>query len=318
MYLTGGDAILASARRSPRVRALITGGTGMIGTALADALRQRGDEVVVLTRGEVTGEGMIQWDPARGVPQPKRLANTDVVFNLTGAPLATRPWTRARRAILKNSRIQATESLLRSLGKNDGPPPVYVGVGHLGLFGDRGTNWIDDEDTPGTGFLSELSVAWEAAHLAAADVIGSRTAVLRMSIVLTAKGGVFPLMVAPFRHGFGGWLGDGKQYTSWLSLQDAVRALLHLADTPSCTGAFNGGVPDPCRNADWCRALGNALDKPVRTHAPKWALRGALGELADAVLLSSVRARPTKLLDSGFEFVDTDVEALFRRLVSEL
>lgn len=297
------------------MRAVITGGTGMIGTALAEALRARGDEVTILTRGDA-GEGRIQWDPARSVPQPRRLAGTDVVFNLTGAPLATRPWTRARRTILTNSRVQATETLIRSLAKLDDPPPVFIGVGHLGLFGDRGTNWIDDDDPPGSGYLAELAVAWEAAHLDAADVLASRAAVLRLSIVLSADGGALPPMLTPFRHGFGGWLGDGKQYTAWASLEDTVRALIHLADTEGCAGGFNCSVPDPVRNADWCMALGRALDKPVRTHAPKWALRGALGELADAVLLASTRARPRKLLESGFTFEDDEVDEVFRRAVS--
>ncbi len=290
----------------------------MIGAALRAALESRGDEVIVLTRGEPSAPGLVQWDPSRGVPQPRRLGDVDAVFNLSGAPLATRPWTRARRQILRDSRITATENLLASFARAEISPRVFVGIGHLGLFGDRGQNWIDDEARPGEGFLADLAVAWEAAHLSATDQLGSRAAVLRPSIVLSGTDGAFPTMVTPFQHGFGGWLGDGRQFTPWLSLTDTVRALIHLADNDSCRGGFNGSVPDPVPNRDWCEAIGRALEKPVRTHAPKWALRGALGELADGVFLASVRARPRKLLESGFVFDDPEIGALFRRLVREL
>lgn len=288
----------------------------MIGTWLARRLRERGDEVRVLTRRSPRSEDQIQWDPVRGVAQPKLLEGLDTVFHLAGAPLADRPWTTQRRKVLYDSRVRATETLLQALEELDRPPRTLVGVGGLGIFGDRGDEEIDDDDPPGSGFLSELCVAWEHANLAGEN-LGMRSAVLRMSVVLSPTGGAFPLMVRPFRL-VGGWIGNGRQYTPWISVRDCVGALLHLADTPSCRGSFNGTVPAPTRNREWLEALGRVMQVPVVTHAPKWALRGALGELADGLLIASMRAVPRKLSESGYAFVDAEAEATFRWLIEEL
>ena len=294
----------------------VVGGTGMIGTALADALRERGDEVLIITRRTPLSEGEVQWDPTRGVQDIGRLEGLDAIFNLAGAPIATRPWTRARRRVLWQSRVEATEVLIESLSRLDRPPKVYVGVGGLGIFGDQGEEEIPDDAPPGTGFLAELCIAWETSHMSAEN-LGSRAAVLRMALVLSPLGGVFPLMVRPFRY-VGGWMGNGRQYTSWISIRDCVGALIHLAENESCVGYFNGTVPSPIPNRAWCEALGRVMHRPVLTHAPKWALRGALGELADELFLASLRCVPKKLLDTGYCFVDGDVEETFGWLLAEL
>lgn len=289
----------------------------MIGAQLAAALRERGDEVWIVTRRAPREEHEVKWDPGRGILAPARLEGVDAVVNLIGAPLAGRPWTRARRVELQTSRVDATEVLLRSLQQLDRPPHTFIGVGSLGLFGDRGEEVIDDDDPPGSGFLADLCIAWEGAHLKAEEELGARAAVLRMSVVLSPTGGAFPLMVRPFRY-VGGWVGNGRQYMSWISIRDCVRAFLHLLDHPECSGGFNGTVPNPMRNKDWCKALGTVMKRPVVTHAPKWALRGALGDLADELFLASVRAVPRKLTDSGFVFQDTDPEDTFRWLLHDL
>lgn len=290
----------------------------MIGTALSQALESRGDEVWIISRKEPRGPRWVQWGPSRGVQQLRLLEGIDAVVNLNGAPLADRPWTKARRQVLHDSRVGAAKVIATSLAGLSLPPKVFVGVGHLGRFGDRGAAWIQDTDAPGSGYLSELSVAWEDAQLQAARDLGCRGAVLRMGMVLSPTGGAGPLVIMPFRYGFGGWLGNGRQYTAWVSIRDAVGMLMHLIDTDTCQGGFNGNVPDPVENKRWCVALGAALDKPVRTHAPKWAMRGALGELANDLFLASCRAVPRKLLDAGYTFVDTDIEATFRWLLEEL
>ncbi|MBT3222348.1 MAG: TIGR01777 family protein [Proteobacteria bacterium] len=295
----------------------ITGGTGMIGMHLAKALRDRGDDVLIITRRVPHYDHEIQWDKNRGIAALHRLEGLRAVFNLTGAPIADRPWTKRRRQVLWNSRIAATDTILESLSRLDKGPEVFVGVGVLGVFGDRGDDILDEDEPSGTGFLADLAGAWQAAHLEADRVLNSRAAVLRMSIVLSHTGGAFPLMLRPFRYGIGGWLGNGRQFTSWISIRDTVGALLHLADKDECSGHFNGTTPNPIRNYEWCRALGHVLHRPVRTHAPKWALRGALGELADGIFLASVRAVPKKLLDSGYEFVDTDLVETFRWLIMQ-
>lgn len=298
------------------MRVAITGGTGMIGSWLADDLRARGDDVLVLTRGRPTGPDQAQWDPGRGLSEPGRLEGVDAVVHLNGAPIADRPWTRNRRKVLWDSRIGATETLLAAIERLDDPPRVFVSAGGLGYFGDRGDDVLDEAEPRGSGFLAELAEAWEQSTLGASR-LGCRAAVLRMSIVLSPTGGAFPLMVKPFRIGVGGWLGNGKQYTSWISVRDASAAFRHLLDHP-CEGAYNGTIPEPTRNKEWCKALGAVLHRPVVTHAPKWALRGAFGELADDLLLASVRAVPGKLLAEGFTFQDGDAEATYRWLLDEL
>ncbi len=298
------------------LRYAIVGGTGMIGSWLAGHLRARGDRVWILTRRSPRGEDEIQWDPNRGIQSPGRLEGLDAVFNLSGAHIADRPWTASRRRLLMESRVGATAVLLESFAKLDQPPKAYVGVSHIGLFGDRGDAYIEDNAPPGTGFLSDLSVAWEAAHLSAED-LGARACVLRMCTVLSPTGGSFPLLLKPFKY-VGGWLGNGQQYLSWISIRDCTKALVYLADNPDATGCYNGTVPEPVRNKAWCQALGRVMDVPVVTHAPKWALRGALGELADDLYLASVRAVPRRLLDEGFSFQDPDIDLTFRWLVDEM
>lgn len=299
------------------MRVAITGGTGMIGTALAQALRERGDDVRILTRRRPRGPDEVRWDPEKGTLDAAKLQGVDAVVHLAGAPIADRPWTRARRRVLWDSRVESGRLLLNTLGKLPDPPRIVLGSGGLGRFGHRGEQVLEDDAEAGTGFLAELSVAWEDALLKGGAAMGARSAVLRMSIVLSPTGGVFPLMVKPFRLGLGGWLGDGLQFTPWITIRDTTAAFLHLLDDANAEGGFNATVPDPTRHYDWSKALGRVLHRPVVTHAPKWALRGALGDLADELLIASVRAVPTKLLASGFTFVDTDAEAAFQWLVAE-
>ena len=298
-------------------RVAITGGTGVLGTWLAKELRDRGDEVFIITRQKELTQWDIQWNPKKGIQNVGRLEGLDGVFHLAGAPIADRPWTTSRREELRDSRIRSAESLRNSLAKLKTPPPVYIGAGGLGRFGDRGDEIIDDDATVGEGFLAELATDWEDAHFEATS-LGCRVAVLRMSIVLAPTGGALPLMLKPFRLGIGGWLGNGRQYTSWISIRDAVGAFIFLLDNPSCSGGFNGSAPESCRNKIWFKSLGRALNRPVLTHAPKWALRGALGDLADDLFLASLRPVPRKLLQAGYRFQDADLEKTFEWAIREI
>ncbi len=298
------------------LRWAVVGGSGCIGRALVEALRERGDDVFVLTRKAPRTPQEIRWDPNKGVEKVQRLDGLDGVFNLCGEPLANRPWTSQRRTRLWSSRVDATETLLNALGSLNRRPAFLLGVSSAGLYGDRGEEAVDETTPPGSGFLADLSTAWEAANQRASG-LGMRVAVLRMTVVLSPDGGAFPNIVAPFRY-MGGWLGDGRQYTGWISRRDTVNAMIHLASRPDLAGAFNGTVPEPVTNREWSLALGRALNRPVLTHAPRWALRGALGELADALFLASIRAVPRRLLDSGFIFQDTSIEETFRWLLAKM
>ena len=212
----------------------------------------------VLTRRAPESPYEIQWDPVKGLPNPRPLEGLDGLFNLVGEHLADRPWTKVRRRLLLESRLQSTETLLTAMAELEQPPRAYVGVGSLGIFGDRGDDFIDDDDTSGSGFLAELCVAWENAHFQAEEHLGARVAVLRMSVVLSPDGGAFPLMVQPFRY-VGGWLGNGKQYSPWISIRDCVGALSHLIEHEHASGPFNGTVPTPITNREWLAALGTVM-----------------------------------------------------------
>ncbi len=272
--------------------------------------------MLVLTRRAPKQPDEVRWDPVRGIERNARMDGLDAVVQLAGEPLANRPWTASRRRLLWSSRVDATGVLLASLAGLARPPGTFVGVSSIGRFGDCGDRVIDDDDPPGSGFLADMSTAWEAASERGGE-LGARVAILRMTVALSPVAGAFPRMVAPFRY-VGGWLGDGRQYTSWIGIDDAVAALTFLMDEPSCNGAYNGTVPDAIPNFEWCSALGRALSVPVRTGAPRWALRGALGELADALFLASLRARPRRLLEAGFAFQDVDAETTFRKLLGEV
>jgi hypothetical protein len=298
------------------LRVVLLGGTGMLGSWLRRELRDRGDEVLVVTRREATDKDELSWTPSRGIADVRRLEGFDVVFNLTGAPIADRPWTRQRRHVLRESRVEAARILLASLSRLEQRPRTYIGIGHLGFYGDRRDEILDESTTRGEGFLADLAAEWENAHFAAKDTLGARTAVLRLAVSLSPTGGVFPLMVQPFRVGLGGWLGDGRQYLPWTDIRDVTRAMRFLADHEGTHGVYNGGVPEPTRQKEWARALGRAMERTVQTNAPRWALRGAFGELADDLFLASIRAVPKRLLQAGFRFEHADPEATFRWLVS--
>ena len=203
--------------------------------------------MLIVTRKPPRRDNYVQWTVDRGIIAPARLEGVHAVVNLAGAPLATRPWTRRRQQVLRDSRVKATGSLFKSLARLDEPPRVFVGAGHLGLFGDRGEELVSEHTPPAEGFLAELAGDWERAQLDGAEALGCRGAVVRMNIVLAPDGQLFPALLLPFRNGFGGWLGDGTQWLSWLSVRDAVGIMLHVIDHGEAHGAYNATVPEPVR-----------------------------------------------------------------------
>ncbi|MBN2799128.1 MAG: TIGR01777 family oxidoreductase [Deltaproteobacteria bacterium] len=299
------------------MRVAITGGTGFIGAALTQHLRDRGDEVLVLTRRATARQGELRWAPDRPLPPLRELEGLDAVVNLAGAPIATRPWTQRRRGILRASRLQVTEHLLGALSELRAPPRAFVGISGLWRYGDRGDDVLTEvDDRVAGGFLAQLAVDWEDTQLQA-ERLGARVAVLRLAMVLGAQGGVLPLMIKPFQVGIGGWLGDGTQYIPWISLRDTVRALVLLLDEPSATGVFNGTAPAPCTNKTFFSALGAALGQSVSLQAPSWVLRGAFGCMAEELLLASTRAAPEALLNAGFTFRDGEIRGTMRGLLDQ-
>lgn len=276
----------------------ITGATGFVGAALARAIEADGAAVLRVSRQP--GPGRLVWDPARGHLDAAPLAGIPCVVHLAGEGIAAGRWTRRRKEAIRRSRWMATDLLARSLATLRPPPAVLLSASAIGIYGDRGEEALDETSPTGSGFLAEVGRGWEAATLPAADA-GIRVVHLRLGVVLGAGGGALARMLPIFRLGLGGPLGNGHQWMSWIGLDDAVRAIRFLADG-ALAGAVNLVSPHPVRNGAFSTALGRAVRRPARVPVPRFALRLALGALADEALLASQRVIPRRLTDAGFVF----------------
>jgi uncharacterized protein (TIGR01777 family) len=295
------------------VKVLVSGASGLVGRALVQSLRRQGHQVRCLRRGSAGG-GDVAWDPEVGALDPGALEGLDGVVHLAGENIAAGRWTPTRKARILSSRVQGTGLLAQTLARLAQPPSVLVCASAVGYYGDRGGEELTEASPPGQGFLAQVCRAWEEAA-APARAAGIRAAHLRFGMVLSARGGALSRMLLPFRLGLGGRMGSGKQWMSWICLEDAVRAILHLLEHPDLSGPFNAVSPHPCTNAEFARTLGKVLRRPALFPAPAWALRLALGEMAEELLLSSARALPVRLLESGFRFEHPELEKALRHLL---
>ena len=289
---------------------VVTGSSGLIGAALKGALERAGHRVVPMVRSEASGDA-IHWDPDRGQIDSGGLEGVGAVVHLAGEGIGARRWNEAHKAKVKASRTSGTTLLAETLAKLNKPPKVLVSGSAVGYYGDRGDEVLTESSRPGSDFLADVCTAWEAAAAPAREA-GIRVAHIRTGIVLSGRGGVLPRMIMPFKFGIGGKLGSGRQWMSWISLEDEVAAIVHLLGNDDLAGAFNLTAPSPVTNADMTKAIGAALHRPTLVRAPAFALKAALGpEMAQELLLVSQRALPTRLLDSGFTFAHPEVsEAL--------
>lgn len=292
----------------------VTGSTGLLGAALIDALSARGDEVSRLVRGACSGEDEVAWNPGSGIPDAGRLEGLDALVHLAGENIAGKRWTPAQKARIRDSRVASTEHLTRDLARLDSPPKAYVGASAIGFYGDRGVESVDESSGPGAGFLPEVCRDWEAAASELAEV-GSRVTHLRFGVILTPDGGALRKMLLPFKLGVGGVVGSGRQIMSWVSLRDAVRAVLHAIDNPEVRGAVNVVAPETCSNAEFTHSLGRALRRPTVLPMPAFAARLAFGELADNLLLASCCVRSGVLERTGFEFLDPKIQSTLQGLL---
>ncbi|HVS74090.1 MAG TPA: TIGR01777 family oxidoreductase [Candidatus Acidoferrales bacterium] len=293
------------------MKILVTGSTGLVGTALTGALLREGHTVCRLVRPESAasvqggGEIAVKWNPATGEMEGSA-AGADAVVNLAGASIASGRWNAARKSLLLSSRVNATRQLVGALGRLNPAPKVLVSAAATGYYGNRGDNVLTEESAPGDGFLAELARDWEA-EAARAEALGMRVARLRFGVILAKRGGALPQMMLPFRLGAGGRIGSGRQWMSWLTLDDAVAMIRFALENEAARGALNAVAPQAVRNAEFTRALAKALHRPAIFPAPAFALRLALGEMADALLLSSQRVVPQKLQQMGYRFVHPEL-----------
>lgn len=296
------------------LRVAITGATGMIGTALSRSLHADGHAVVRLVRSRpAAGGGDVYWSPATGEIDAEGLEGVDAVVHLAGENVG-QPWTRERRRRILESRVQGTGLVARTLAGLSRKPRVLVSASGTGYYGDRGDEVLDESASSGEGFLAEVCRAWEAAA-DPARAAGIRVAHPRMGVVLSEDGGALPKMLPPFRLGVGGKIGSGKQWMSWVTLNDTVQGIRFALRRDDLSGPFNLTSPNPVTNAEFTRALGRALGRPTIFTVPGFALKLAMGQMAEEALLFSQRAVPRKLREAGFAFRFPEIEGALRAVL---
>ncbi len=301
-----------------RLRVLVSGASGLIGRALAPFLRTQGHEVLRLVRREARGADEVEWRPETGVVGLAQAGEIDAVVHLAGAGIADKRWTAARRAEIRDSRVRGTRLLAEALAARARPPRVVVGGSAVGIYGDSGDRWLDETSPAGEGFLAELTRDWEAAW-APLEAAGTRRVYLRTGLVLSPAGGALAKLLTPFRLGLGGRVGHGRQWWSWISIDDEIGAIAHALVTEGLRGPMNAVAPKPATGAQFAAALGRVLHRPAVLPAPAFALRAALGKgLADEALLASQRVRPTALAASGYRFRHDNLDAALRHVAGRV
>ncbi|MFY9802729.1 MAG: TIGR01777 family oxidoreductase [Candidatus Acidiferrales bacterium] len=284
------------------MRVLISGGSGLVGSALTNALRADGTAVSHFVRpGGTPNQGDVRWDPSRATVDVPALEGFDAIVHLSGASIADGRWTDKRKALLRSSRVDSTRVLVDSLAHLKQPPRVFVCASAIGYYGDRGDEVLTESSGYGNDFLSILCRAWEG-EAARAAASGIRTVMTRFGVSLATQGGALPRMLTPFKLGVGGRLGNGKQWISWVALEDVVQILRAAIVDEKMHGPLNVVAPNPVQNSEFTKVLAGVLHRPAIFPAPAFALRLALGQMADALLLSSQRVQPEKLVASGYKF----------------
>ena len=293
------------------LKAAITGSSGLVGRALVPFLAAAGYDVVRLVRRPTTTQDEVSWDPETGTIDRAALEGVDAVIHLAGESIAAGRWTAARKARLRSSRVVPTRLLAETLARMTTMPQVLVSASAIGFYGNRGEVSVSERDEPADDFLGRLSVDWETAAVAAEDA-GIRVVYARLGVVLTPAGGALGRMLMPFRLGLGGKLGPGTQFLSWIAMDDLMGVFLHLLHRSDIRGAVNVVAPRPVTNAEFTKTLGRVLDRPTLLGIPAFALRLALGEMADATLLASTRVRPEHLEATGYQFRFAELEGALR------
>ncbi len=302
---------------------VIAGGSGRLGLVLSAALAAAGDTVVVLTRKPGSGirplpEGVREaaWTPnGSSGPWAREIATADAVVNLAGAGIADARWTPRRKALLRSSRVQSTRSLVAAVREQQTRPSVFVQHCAVGIYGSTVDDRVVDEFTPpATDFLGGLATVWEAEAQPAA-LLGCRLVTIRTGVVLERGGGALPKMVMPFRFFVGGPVASGRQYLSWIHVEDWVRLMMWVIRSPDISGTINATAPEPVTNREFSKAIGRALHRPSWAPAPGFVLRTLFGEMADAILIKGQRVVPKRAQELGFRFKFPGIDAALEDLL---
>ena len=297
---------------------LMIGATGLVGTALVKTFTAEGHTVYRLMRAETakraakqSGVFDLPWNPSSGEIGSSDGSGSlqipvDAVINLAGAPVARGRWTKDRKALLRSSRVDTTRGLVSAIAKMAKPPRVLISASAIGYYGDRGEELVTEKSAPGTDFLAELAKEWES-EAAKAEEFGVRVVLLRFGIILAKQGGALPQMMLPFKYGLGGKLGSGRQWTSWIALQDVVAIIQAALRSDSWKGPVNLVAPQAVRNSDFTKSLAKVMHRPAIFAAPAFALRLAMGEMAE-MLLGGGRVAPQALEQHGYRFLYADLD----------
>lgn len=298
-------------------RVIVSGSSGLIGRRLTDYLSNRGHRVHPLVRTEVRpGSREIHWNPRRGSIEREALEAADAVVHLAGENIAAGRWTAARKQRILGSRVEGTRFLCESLASLTAPPRVLLSASAVGYYGDCSAQPVDEQSSSGSGFLSRVCRQWEAATRPAQQA-GIRVVHMRIGLVLAAEGGALSRMLTPFRMGLGGPVGNGRQYVSWIAIEDLVRCVEYIIGHDSLSGPVNTVAPNPVTNAVFAKTLGRVLHRPALAPLPALAVKAAFGEMGQALLLQGARVLPGKLLDGGFEFRYADLESALHHELHE-
>ena len=294
----------------------MTGSSGFVGKGLVPYLERREHEVIRLVRSQDNlGDGAVLWNPRKAEIDQGALEGLDAVIHLAGDNLAAGRWTAEKRERIRQSRVVGTEVLAQVLSTLESPPRVFVCASAVGFYGDRGDAILTEDSSAGTGFLAEVCRAWERASRRAEDA-GIRVVNVRFGMLLGAGGGALQAMLTPFKLGAGGRIGDGEQYMSWITLEDAMGAIHHALMNDDMSGPVNVVAPNPVQNAMFTKTLGRVLHRPTILPLPAFVARTVLGEMADELLLASQRVHPVKLQASGYQWMHPDLEGALQTILS--
>ncbi len=281
---------------------MVSGASGPIGTALLPALKEAGAHVTRLTRGSSPpsqGQEIIVWDPAQPI-SPNAVSGFDAVIHLAGESIVGR-WSEKKKEKIRDSRTVGTRHLAQSLSQAKIKPKVFVCSSAIGYYGDRGEEVLTEDSAPGQGFLPDVCREWEAATRLAADA-AIRTVQIRTGIVLSPKGGALGSMLTPFKLGVGGKIGSGKQWMSWIDVQDMAGGILHVVNNDALSGPVNMVAPTPVTNSEFTKTLASVLHRPAIFPVPSFVVKTLFGEMGETILLGSQRVQPSQLLASGYPF----------------
>jgi uncharacterized protein (TIGR01777 family) len=299
------------------MKVLISGGSGLVGKALTESLRSEGHTVALLVRpGGAASEGDIRWDPSSGFVNLDAMEATDAVVNLNGASIGGGRWTSARKKILCTSRVDSTRFLVDSIAHLKQKPRVFVSASAVGYYGNRGDEILTESSAPGNDFLAEVCRDWEAEELRA-QASGIRTVITRFGVILSSNGGALKQMLTPFKLGMGGRLGSGQQWMSWIALDDVVGILRSALSNEQVSGPVNVVAPNPVQNSEFTRVLASVLHRPAIFPAPAFALRLAIGEMADALLLSSQRVHSERPPSATYAFQYENLEPALHAILAK-